>query len=130
LPRAGTELDEEHNPLEAGLRDAVNFSKGCYVGQEVVARLETYDKVSRRLMVVRPSDSATRAPVSGDTLTREGRAIGSITSAAVVPGGTAWIALAYVKRSRGEHGSAVGIGGDERDGGRGVVLNPPVDPLG
>jgi folate-binding protein YgfZ len=124
LPRAGAELDEEYNPLEAGLRDAVHFSKGCYVGQEVVARLETYDKVSRRLMVVRPTAASTTTPARGDTLTRDGRAVGAITSAAGVPGGQGWLALAYVKRSRGVHGGEVDIDGH----GPAMTLDPPVDP--
>ena len=129
LPRAGSELDDEHNPLEAGLRDAVCFSKGCYVGQEVVARLETYDKVSRRLMVVRPSDPATPKPGPGASLTRGGRTIGTITSVAPVPGTPAWIALAYVKRARGRHGATVEVAGPAGQSAEAVVLDPPVDPL-
>ena len=41
VPAHGPEFGEEVNPLEAGLWDAVSFTKGCYVGQEVVARLNT-----------------------------------------------------------------------------------------
>ena len=43
-PKFGTELTEEFNPLEALLIDHISFNKGCYIGQEVVARLNTYDK--------------------------------------------------------------------------------------
>lgn len=46
--RPGLDLDERFNPLEAGLRRDIAFDKGCYIGQEVVARLENYDKVRRR----------------------------------------------------------------------------------
>lgn len=46
--RPGLDLDERFHPLEAGLRHWVAFDKGCYIGQEVVARLENYDKVRRR----------------------------------------------------------------------------------
>ena len=53
LPAAGHELTEDWNPLEAGLWDHVSFTKGCYVGQEVVARLRTYDKVSREIVRLR-----------------------------------------------------------------------------
>ena len=49
VPIHGPEFGEEVNPLEAGLWDAVSFTKGCYVGQEVVARLNTYEKVKRYL---------------------------------------------------------------------------------
>ncbi len=44
-----SEISESFNPLELGLRDYISFSKGCYVGQEVIARLDTYEKVQRRI---------------------------------------------------------------------------------
>lgn len=49
-PEMSTELTGEYNPLEAGLVSWVSFTKGCYIGQEVIARLDTYDKVKRRLI--------------------------------------------------------------------------------
>ena len=52
VPAHDPELGEEVNPLEAGLWDAVSFTKGCYVGQEVVARLNTYEKVKRYLAML------------------------------------------------------------------------------
>ena len=50
LPRFGRELTEEHNPLEARLDEAISWTKGCYVGQEVVARLDSRQKVSKLLV--------------------------------------------------------------------------------
>lgn len=49
-PRLGYEIRSAFNPFEIGLRNAISFTKGCYVGQEVVARLETYGKVRRKLV--------------------------------------------------------------------------------
>jgi folate-binding protein YgfZ len=49
VPAPGTEINEEANPLEAGLSRFVSFTKGCYIGQEVIARLDTYKKLQRRL---------------------------------------------------------------------------------
>ncbi|MCS6955286.1 MAG: hypothetical protein NZM44_02905, partial [Candidatus Calescibacterium sp.] len=49
IPIAPYELNETINPHEACLLDAVNFTKGCYIGQEVIARLRTYDKVQKYL---------------------------------------------------------------------------------
>jgi folate-binding protein YgfZ len=49
VPRTGREIEERVNPLEAGLVRFVSFSKGCYIGQEVIARLDTYKKLQRRL---------------------------------------------------------------------------------
>ncbi|MGA9294899.1 MAG: glycine cleavage T C-terminal barrel domain-containing protein [Ignavibacteriaceae bacterium] len=49
IPAAPNEINFEHNPHEARLLNAVDFNKGCYIGQEVIARLDTYDKVKRYL---------------------------------------------------------------------------------
>jgi folate-binding protein YgfZ len=53
FPSYGKEITTESNPLELNLRTQVNFTKGCYVGQEVIARLDTYKKVQRKLCRVR-----------------------------------------------------------------------------
>ena len=82
-PVFGTELGEEVNPLEAGLWEAVSFTKGCYVGQEVVARLNTYEKVKRYLSKLSLDEGEKPAP--GATLTVDGKEAGKITS--VAPGG-------------------------------------------
>lgn len=50
IPRWGVELTENHNPLEAGLHSLISWTKGCYVGQEVIARLDTYKKVQQYLV--------------------------------------------------------------------------------
>ncbi|MFA3782968.1 folate-binding protein YgfZ [Melioribacteraceae bacterium 4301-Me] len=49
LPSYPNEINDKYNPHENGLIDFVSFSKGCYIGQEVIARLDTYDKVQREL---------------------------------------------------------------------------------
>jgi folate-binding protein YgfZ len=97
LPAAGHELTEEHNPLEAGQRDAVSFSKGCYVGQEVVARLRTYDKVAR-VLVGLELQAGVELPAIGTRLFDESRAVGELTSVVVAPGRDVPIGLGYVKR--------------------------------
>lgn len=124
LAADGLELTEDHNPLEAGLRFAVDFDKGCYVGQEVVARLETYDKVSRRLAVVAPGDDPGAIPERGAAIASDGRTIGALTSVAGVPGGSGWIALGYVKRSRFAAGAEVTLG---ESGTPARLHDPPVD---
>lgn len=50
IPSSGAELSESFNPYEAGLRHAISFTKGCYIGQEVIARLDTYRKIQRQLV--------------------------------------------------------------------------------
>ena len=74
-PKFGTELTEEFNPLEALLIEHISFNKGCYIGQEVVARLNTYDKVQRQ-MVKLSSETNLRL---GD-LKFQGKVVGKITS--------------------------------------------------
>lgn len=96
LPAPGHELTDEHNPLEAGLRDAVSFTKGCYVGQEVVARLNTYDKVSRTLIRLELPPGAP-VPALGAAVLLDGRSVGAVTSAIRPPGRRSPVALAYVK---------------------------------
>lgn len=93
LPAAATELTEDYNPLEAGLAWTVAENKGCYTGQEVIARQITYDKVTRRLTRLR-LDEEVQAPAK---VFAEGRPVGQITSAAISPR-FGPIALAYLKR--------------------------------
>lgn len=71
----GASLAHPANPHELGLRDLVSFTKGCYIGQEVVARLDTYDKVQRRLAILEGS-----VP-EGTTLQHEGRKCGVVIEA-------------------------------------------------
>ncbi len=95
LPAPGSELTEDHNPWEARLDDAVALDKGCYVGQEVIARLHTYRKVAR--LLVRLEMDGTNAPTPGAGIARAGERIGAITSAARVPGQDRVVALGYVR---------------------------------
>ncbi len=111
-PASGHELTEDRNPLEAGLTDAISFTKGCYVGQEVVARLRTYDRVSRSLvgLVFPPGELM---PASERKLFYEGREVGEVTSAVVPPGGNSEVALAYVKRNAASPGATLRVGGPD-----------------
>lgn len=95
VPIHGHELTDEHNPLEAGLATCISFSKGCYVGQEVVARLDTYGKLQRRLVRLRFLEDATAA--EGDKLEVGGTNAGAVTSTARRPTDGAQFALGYVR---------------------------------
>ena len=108
LPAGGRELNEEHNPWEARLSDAISLEKGCYVGQEVIARLNTYKKVSKflvRLLVAGNED-----PVPGTPLCHQGETIGSVTSSARVPGTGTVLALGYVRDEDAVAGRTIRIG--------------------
>ena len=93
-PLPGAELVGEYNPLEAGLAWACAENKGCYTGQEIIARQITYDKVTRALVGV----TGTNLPAAGAALQFDGRAAGTITSAAWSPARNAPVGLAIVKR--------------------------------
>lgn len=91
----GAELTDGYNPLEAGLLHLVNFKKGCYIGQEVIARIDSYNKVKQRIMGF---TSASQLPI-GVEIKVDGNAVGKITSSVLSPE-FGWIALGYI---RGEH---------------------------
>jgi folate-binding protein YgfZ len=93
-PRPGAELSGEYNPLEAGLGWACAENKGCYTGQEIIARQVTYDKVTRHLVGI----AAGQMLAAGAPLTAGGREVGTVTSAAYSPARKAPVALAIVKR--------------------------------
>ncbi|MCS6860847.1 MAG: aminomethyltransferase family protein [Abditibacteriales bacterium] len=94
LPVVGKELSEEVNPWEARLDAAIHLAKGCYTGQEVIARIQTYQKVHKRLLAgIRLIEA--RLPEPGSKVTAAGRDVGFITSAARSPA-LGNIALAYV----------------------------------
>ncbi len=81
-PRYGVDLDDSVIPQEAGLNErAVSFTKGCYVGQETVARLYYRGKPNRQLLGLRLSRPAS----SGDELSFEGRTVGVLASVAQSP---------------------------------------------
>jgi aminomethyltransferase len=90
-PRFGRELTLDYIPLEANLWDDVNFKKGCYIGQEIIARMESRGRLAKKL--VRLAASAPLTP--GADLTHDGSRAGAVTSAASGPAGH--LALAYVK---------------------------------
>ncbi len=82
-PGGGRELTEQYIPLEVGLWDEVSFNKGCYTGQEIIARMESRGRLARTIVCVRLS-SPVEAPAP---LLSDGREIGTLTSSAELPNG-------------------------------------------
>ncbi len=115
-PAADHECTEAFTPLEAGLRSAISDRKGCYTGQEIIARQITYDKVTRELAGLRISASSVEpsaAPLQpGDVVHAEGKAIGAVTSAALSPR-FGPLALAILKRPWQQPGERVHVGETE-----------------
>jgi len=123
IPRWGFELTEAVLPDEAGLRERgfISESKGCYVGQETVARIRTYGHVNRRLVLLSVSGGV---PKKEDEIFSEGEKAGAVTSAASTPAGGA-NALAYVKRENAIPGARVLIRTPEGDLPTAIVSIPP-----
>lgn len=82
-PAAGSELTTDYIPLELGLWDEVSFSKGCYTGQEIIARMESRGQLAKMMVLLRPQ-GAVSAPAE---LRHEGRGAGRLTSSVVAPDG-------------------------------------------
>ena len=90
-PRFAHELSQDYIPLEADLWNDVSFSKGCYIGQEVIARMESRGKLAKKLTRL-----ASEITIPADEkVTANGKSAGTITS--VAEGPTGFVALGYVK---------------------------------
>lgn len=96
------ELTEDYIPLEANLWPAVSFTKGCYTGQEIIARMESRGKLARRLCGIKLAEPVA---VGADVRVAE-MVAGTITSAAVVPD-LGPVALAYLKTAHAEPNTPV-----------------------
>ena len=118
IPRFGVDMDETNFPQECGIESrAVSYTKGCYIGQEVLNRIHTVGHVNKQLRGLRLADELVRLPVMGDKLFHAGREAGRITSAVFSPVMNGKIALAMVRREAGAEGSELLLrtaGGESR----------------
>lgn len=102
-PACPAELNDDTNPFELGLASRVSLSKGCYVGQETLAKLATYDGVKRQLR--RWFVNGADGPAVGDGLRAGEERAGVVTSTLALPDGSGWIGLALVRRSALDRGT-------------------------
>ncbi|MCU0512006.1 MAG: folate-binding protein, partial [Anaerolineae bacterium] len=111
---AGREISQDYLPLEVGLWDAVSFDKGCYTGQEIIARMESRQRIARTLVHLALTDFvAAPAPVF-----MAGNAVGTLTSSVQAPDG-AIFALAVLKIAAARPGTALTVG----EGGSAAVVS-------
>ncbi|BAU10994.1 folate-binding protein YgfZ [Leptolyngbya sp. NIES-3755] len=99
-PMPGSELTEDYNPLEAGLWHTISFNKGCYIGQETIARLDTYNGVKQQLWGIKlnqPAEPGTIVKIADEK-------VGAITSIA------GSIGLAYIRTKAGGAGLTTDLG--------------------
>ncbi len=109
VARFGQDMDEETIPLEAGIEaKAISFTKGCYVGQEVIIRVlhRGHGRVARKLVGL-TFDPAGEVPQPKTVLLIDAKEVGRITSSAYSPACGRPIALGYVKRDFIEPGTVV-----------------------
>jgi folate-binding protein YgfZ len=132
----GRELSQEYIPLETGLLDAVSFTKGCYVGQEIIARMESRGRLAKVLRGLKltmdagrqtPEDSSAivdrLSSVVPAKLDVGGKEAGDLTSVVVSPR-FGPIGLAYVRSAHAAPGSSVAVAGTPI---RGEVVELPFD---
>lgn len=102
-PTPDQELTEDYNPLEAGLWQTISFEKGCYIGQETIARLNTYKGVKQQLWGIRLNAYAE----PGTTITAGEEKIGTLTS--IIETNSEYIGLAYIRTKAGGAGLKVTV---------------------
>ena len=112
-PRFGVDMTEATIPVEANLSEAISYTKGCYVGQEVIARIDARGHVNRQLVGLLLGE--TGLPDAGAKLFSPDREVGWITSAAQSPAMQQTIALAYVRREFLEPGTTLQVRTDAGD---------------
>jgi folate-binding protein YgfZ len=103
---ARPELSNEYLPLEIGLWDEVHFAKGCYTGQEIIARMESRSKLAKTIVAL-DLEHFVAAPAE---VSFEGRAIGNLTSSVQAPSGEIF-AIAIIKTQHIETGTSLTVGG-------------------
>jgi folate-binding protein YgfZ len=110
IPLYGVDIRERDLPQETGQMRALNFNKGCYVGQEIVERIRSRGNVHRKFTGFVVKDAAEIA--AGAKIIFDEKEVGEITSAVVLrtPSGERTVALGYVRREVGVPGREVTIG--------------------
>jgi folate-binding protein YgfZ len=109
-PRYGVDVDENIIILEAGYKDAISFNKGCYLGQEVVARATHIGRVNKNL--VQFQTESDHAPTPKSKLQASGKEAGYVTSAAFSPGLKAVVGLGYAQRDFAKEGTRLVVESD------------------
>jgi folate-binding protein YgfZ len=122
IPRWGAELSTHTLPPEAGphMLAAISYTKGCYVGQETIARLKSVGHVNRSLVFLRSDSASFPAPTT--KLIQGGREVGIVTSSGFSPRLEKGIALAYAQRQAAVEG--VSLQGD----GLNLTVTAPLSP--
>lgn len=115
IPRFGADMDESNLAPEAGIEArAISYSKGCYIGQEVIARIRTYGQVAKSLRGLVLPEELRSLPSRGATLSVDGKDAGYVTSAIASPAFGKNIALGYVRREFNQPGTGLDVQAGEQ----------------
>ena len=98
IPWYPNEINEQYNPIELGLNAAINWTKGCYIGQEVISRLDTYQKQSKQLCLVNVDDNTFPDLQREQKVNVDDKIVGTITSLAPIYWPKHASALAVIKQ--------------------------------
>lgn len=110
IPRFGVDMDENTLAPEALGENAISYSKGCYIGQEVIARIRTYGQVAKALRGLRFEPGA-QVPKPGEKILHDGKEVGWITSAVLSPKYQCPVALGYVRKECNQIGARLDVSG-------------------
>jgi folate-binding protein YgfZ len=119
VPKYGQDITDKYIPQETEQFHALHFSKGCYLGQEIVERVRSRGAVHRHFAAFAINGPA---PQPGTEVQVDGKRVGEITSARSVPvnGHEQTLALGYIRKESGEPGTVVQVEGNEA-----TVFQPP-----
>ena len=108
---SGHEWTDAYNPLEAGLLHLTSFTKSCYIGQEIIARLDSYNKVKQRVLGFVSDDElyAGDAVVVGQGADADVIVVGALTTVTQGRDSAKWYALGYIRGEHAHPGTTVGI---------------------
>ena len=110
IPRFGVEMTETNLAPEAGIESrAISYTKGCYIGQETIARIRTYGQVPKALRGFRFGDGSATLPSPGDKLFLGDKEVGYVSSAIHSPALHAPIGLGYVRREHNGVGTELNV---------------------
>ena len=125
IPRFGSEMDETNLAPEAGIESrAVSYTKGCYIGQEVIARIRTYGQVAKALRGLQFANEAGSLPRKGDKLVSGDKEVGYVCSAIHSPALNANVGFGYVRREHNQIGTQLNVRAVSGDSQATIVETP------
>ena len=107
-PAFPNEIGEDYIPLEAGLLSAISFSKGCYIGQEIIARMESRGQLAKKLVRLSVTNGGDGVQ-PGDRLLAQSADVGGLTSIAPSAAPGVALALGYVRTAHATEGAQLNV---------------------